>query len=63
MLAQLVELEHPPRRGVRQPRVEPVVAQASGDVGVPFGPVVQVIPRQPGELGVAAHQACVSRSR
>lgn len=98
MLAQLVELEHPPRhavrhhrgvhpvlgrqgavidggeargpaverapfiiqglrRRIRQARVEPVIAETGGDVRMPFGPVVQVIPRHPGELSIGAHLA------
>ena len=32
------------RRGIRQARVEPVIAEAGGGVWVPFGPVVQVLP-------------------
>ena len=101
MLAQLVELEHPPgdavrhhrgvhlvlgrqgaaiehgepggpavqraplvgqglRRRVGQPRVEPVVAQSGRGIRVPFGPVVEVLPGQPGELSIRAHRASVS---
>ena len=40
------------RRRIGQARVEPVIAEAGGDIRVPFGPVVQVLPCQPGELSV-----------
>ena len=48
------------RRRIRQTRVEPVIAKAGGNVRMPLGPVVQVLPRQPGELSVSAHLAFVS---
>ena len=45
------------RRRVRQPRVEPVVTKPGGGIRVPFGPVVQVVPGQPGELSIGfAHR-------
>ena len=45
------------RRRVRQPRVEPVVTKPGGGIRVPFGPVVQVVLGQPGELSIGfAHR-------
>jgi hypothetical protein len=45
------------RRWVGQPRVEPVVTKPGGGIRVPFGPVVQVLPGQLGELGIGlAHR-------
>jgi hypothetical protein len=49
------------RRRVGQPCVEPMVPKPGGGIRVPFGPVVQVFPGQPGELSIGfAHRTSVS---
>ena len=51
--------------GVGQAVIEPVVAQAGGQFRMPFGPVIEVLARQPREvqIGLAVHRASVHRAR